>query len=366
MKPLHQLKKTTTLLAIALLLAFGLMRHAKAVVPPPDGGYPNFTTAEGQNALKNLTSGAGNTAVGWYSLFSATTASFNTGVGAGTLALNTGDNNTATGTAALLLNSTGVSNTAVGSTTLLNNNTGTSNTGVGAGALSSNTTGNGNTATGRVALRDNITGLANTATGYLALGSNTIGEGNTAVGSLAGYNITGNGNVCIGAEVRADAGVNDTTWIRNVYDSVAVTRSVYVNQDNKIGTLVSTRRVKDNIEPMDKASETIFALKPVTFRYKREIDRFQAPQFGLVAEDVAKVNPDLVTQDENGEPETVRYDAVNAMLLNEFLKEHQKVGKLEATVLEQQKQIKALTAGFETVSAEIQMIKAAPNVARNN
>jgi hypothetical protein len=98
-----------------------------------------------------------------------------------------------------------------------------------------------------------------------------------------------------------------------------------VNQNNKIGTLASSRRVKDDIKPMNKASETIFALKPVTFRYKREIDRYRAPPFGLIAEDVAQVSPDLVTQDQNGEPYTVRYEAINAMLLNEFLKEHRKV-----------------------------------------
>ena len=130
MNTLIRSKKTTPVFVIAFVLAsIAFPPATQAVVPPPDGGYPNFTTAEGQNALKNITTGAGNTAVGWYSLFSATNASFNTGVGAGTLALNTGDNNTATGTASLLLNTTGVNNTGLGSITLLNNDTGANNTG---------------------------------------------------------------------------------------------------------------------------------------------------------------------------------------------------------------------------------------------
>jgi trimeric autotransporter adhesin len=371
MNRMIQLKQTTPIFLIALVtVSLGLSPTGQAVVPPPDGGYPGFNTAEGQNALFSLTTGAGNTAVGWSSLFSATGGSFNTALGAGALVLNTEDENTATGAGALLSNTTGRVNTANGAFALFNNTEGVSNTASGHHALFSNTSGNANTATGRGALGDNTTGLGNTATGYLALGSDTSGDGNTAVGSLAGYDITGHGNVCIGAEVRGDAGVNDTTWIRNVYDSVAVTRSVYVNQDNKIGTLASTRRVKDNIEPMDKASETIFALKPVRFRYKKEIDRFRAPQFGLVAEDVAKVNPDLVTQDENGEPETVRYDAINAMLLNEFLKENRKMEQLkkdfESKIAEQQTQIEALTVGLQKVSAQIELNKPAPQTVSDN
>jgi hypothetical protein len=382
MNPLLQCKPTILPLLIAGVLAcFGLLPKALAVVPAPDGGYPGFNTAEGQNALFSLATGVANTGVGWYSLWSNTEGSFNTALGAGTLPVNTAEGNTATGAGALLSNTTGehntgsggfalfsnttgVANTADGYEALLANTTGSYNTADGRGALLNNTTGGGNTANGLTALGSNINGGSNTAIGANALSSNTAGDDNTAVGSLAGFNITGSGNVCIGQGVFGDGDVDDTTWIRNVYDSVAVTRTVYVNQDNKIGTLASTRRVKDDIKPMDNVSETILALKPVTFRYKREIDRYRAPQFGLIAEDVAQVNPDLITQDQNGEPYTVRYEAINAMLLNEFLKEHRKVEKLEATVLEQQKQVKALTAGLENVSAEIQMIKAAPNVAR--
>jgi hypothetical protein len=171
----------------------------QAIVPPPDGGYPNFTTAEGTNALLNLTSGAANTGLGWSSLLNVTTGSFNTGVGAGTLVLTTGDSNTATGAAALLLNTTGTQNTAVGTAALLYNDTGNRNTANGAFALMSNTTGNNNTAIGRDALV-----------------KNTIGSGNTAIGHFAGSSIDGNGNVCIGIGVVGEGGVDDSTYISNV------------------------------------------------------------------------------------------------------------------------------------------------------
>jgi len=129
---------------------------------------------------------------------------------------------------------------------------------------------------------------------------------------------------------------NDTTYIRNVYDSVASARAVFVNSDNKIGTIASSRRYKENITPMDKASEALFALKPVTFRYKKEIDRSRALSFGLIAEEVAEISPDLITRDRDGKPETVRYEAVNAMLLNEFLKEHRKVEAQQSKIDEQE------------------------------
>src|SRR5206468_4392268 len=140
---------------------------------------------------------------------------------------------------------------------------------------------------------------------------------------------------------------------------------VIVGTDGKLGTVVSSERFKDEIKPMDKASEAILALKPVTFHYKRELDPESIPQFGLVAEQVEKVNPDLVARDDDGKPYSVRYEAVNAMLLNEFLKEHRKVEDLEATVAQQQKgfeskiarqqkQIAALTAGLQKVSAQVE------------
>ena len=165
--------------------------------------------------------------------------------------------------------------------------------------------------------------------------------------------------------------------IRNIYPSVASGRAVYVNSDNKIGTLASSRRFKEDIKAMDGASEAILALKPVTFRYKKEVDPARALSFGLIAEEVAQVNPDLITRDDKGKPETVRYDAVNAMLLNEFLKEHKKVQALEAavaqerkdseaTAVRQQKQIEALTAVVQKVSAQLELSKSAQQTVLND
>jgi hypothetical protein len=134
---------------------------------------------------------------------------------------------------------------------------------------------------------------------------------------------------------------------------------VVVNSTGKLGVSTSSLRFKDEIKPMDKASDAILALKPVTFRYKKEVDPDGAQQFGLVAEDVAKVNHDLVIRDHGGKPFTVRYDAVNAMLLNEFLKEHQ-------TVQELKKEVATLTAGLQKVTAQLEMSKPAPQVVNND
>ena len=145
----------------------------------------------------------------------------------------------------------------------------------------------------------------------------------------------------------------NTTRIRNIYGSVATTRAVYVNSDNKIGTLSSSRRYKEDIKPMDEASETVFALSPVTFRYKKDIDGSHALSFGLIAEDVAKIDPNLITRDEGGKPQTVRYDAVNAMLLNEFLKEHRKVEEQNYKLQEQEATIAQLKSGMRTLAATV-------------
>jgi hypothetical protein len=181
MNPLIQLKTTPPLLITLALLCFGLLPRAQAVVPPPDGGYPGFNTAEGQNALFSLTTGFANTALGSYALFANTTGAQNTAVGAGALDLNTvGNNNTAVGIAALLLNTTGADNTAVGTAALENNTAGR------------------NTANGTFALFTNTEGGSNTAIGDRALVSNTSGNNNTALGANAGFNTTGNNNIDIG------------------------------------------------------------------------------------------------------------------------------------------------------------------------
>jgi hypothetical protein len=139
---------------------------------------------------------------------------------------------------------------------------------------------------------------------------------------------------------------------------------VYIDSDGQLGTNPSSARFKQDIHSMDQASEAILALKPVTFHYKHDANN--TSQFGLIAEEVAEVNPDLVVRDKNGEIYTVRYDAVNAMLLNEFLKEHRTVRQLKATVAQQQKQIEALTAGLQKVSARLEASKAAPQTVLNS
>ncbi len=356
----------SVLTSITLVWLATAIPNMQAVVPAPDGGYPNLTTAEGQNALLHLTTGVANTAVGWLSLESVTTGSANTGLGAGTLVLNTGDDNTATGAAALLSNTTGPQNTANGAFALFNNIDGGDNTANGASALFSNTGGDDNTAIGNSALYSNTIGFQNTAVGAFSLHNNVSGSENTALGDNAGHVITGTGNVCIGSGLGGVDGVDNTTWIRNVYDSVASARAVYVNADNKIGTLSSSRRYKDEIRPMAQASEAILSLRPVSFRYKKEVDRTRSLSFGLIAEEVAQVDPDLVTPDRHGKPETVRYEAVNAMLLNEFLKEHRKVQELEKGMATLTAQFKEQAAQIQKVSALLEMNNAAPRMTASN
>jgi Chaperone of endosialidase len=427
------------------LLSYSLLTSAEAVSPPPDGGYANGNTAEGDSALLNLTTGLYNTAIGLFSLRNNTTGSFNTGVGAGTLLTNTGventavgagallsnttgRDNTATGESALFFNTTGRENTANGANALLNNTTGNNNTATGFQALASNTTGGANTANGLQALANNTTGGHNTANGYQALRSNTIGSDNiatgfealranttgsgntgngatalrnnatgndnTAVGNGALFNntigdntavgaralslnttgaentalgvdagrdqTTGSGNVYIGRSMVGVAGESNKTYIRNInftgLDGAAVTVDV---STGLLGHATSSRRYKEEIQPMDQSSEALYQLNPVTFRYKKEINRTQAVSFGLIAEEVAEVNPDLILRDTAGRPETVRYDAVNAMLLNEFLKEHRHVQEQDAIIARQQKQIEALTAGLEKVTAHVEASKPA-------
>jgi hypothetical protein len=342
---------------------------ARAVSPPPDGGYPGGNTAEGQAALLSLTTGGFNTAVGFLSLRSNTTGPLNTAVGAGTLLANTANENTATGAGALLSNTSGDENTADGAFALFSNAFGNNNTATGFEALQ-NTTGNFNTATGNAALIGNTTGAENTAMGDTALASLSTGSFNTALGAEAGGNVTtANHVICIGQI--SGANVDNSCFIgniRGVTTQNADAVPVLIDSNNQLGTASSSRRFKKEIKPMDSASESILALKPVTFHYKS--DNTGTPQFGLVAEEVAEVNPNLVVRDKNGEIYTVRYDVVNAMLLNEFLKEHRKVQELDkdlrSTIAQQQKQIEALTAALQRVSAQLATSKPAPQVAENN
>jgi len=311
------------------------------------------------------TTGRHLTGIGAAALRNNTTASFNTAIGADALRENTtGEDNTAIGAEALSSNTTGSNNTATGRSALYSNTTGNLNTANGLSALRSNTTGNGNTAEGGDALVSNTTGGGNTAIGEGALSSNTIGNVNIAVGAFAGHaRTTGNNNIDIGNTSAAAAESNTirignflhtTTYIAGILGNgpfgCGVTIDAVTGQLG-VGGCISSERFKKDIDSMDNASEAIFSLKPVTFHYKN--DKTNVPQFGLIAEEVAKVDPALIAVDKEGKPYSVRYDAVNAMLLNEFLKEHLKNEEQEATIASLQKQIEALTTGLQKVSAQL-------------
>lgn len=381
----HSLWRCATILIPFLLMCVALSPYAKGVTPAPDGGYPGFNTAEGDSALQSLTSGGSNTALGFDALFSNTMGSNNTATGVAALGSNiTGSDNTANGFGALLLNTTGVSNTAIGFEALFFNSsgfenaatglralfantTGFHNTADGFSALSRNTTGNHNTADGDDALGNNTTGNFNTTDGAHSLENNAIGSNNTALGFGAGDNVTTASNViCIGSRV-AGANVSNSCYIGSVFGQTSSGgAAVFINSDGKLGTSTSSRRFKEQIEPMEQTSKTLFALKPVTFRYKKEIDPAGTQQFGLVAEEVEKVNPDLVVRDQDGKPYSVRYEAVNAMLLNEFLKEHRTVEELQRQIVALSALVEDQRRQIEKVSALINASKPVPQIALNN
>jgi trimeric autotransporter adhesin len=366
----------------------------------------SFNTGVGTTALAG-NSADGNTGVGAAALFTPNTGAGNTAVGAQALFSNTGDAmdppdgrlNTAVGLAALFSNTTGNGNTAIGAggppptptpaardnrallsvrpfgqqsagpAALASNTTGDSNTAVGgapgiaAAALGSNTTGVFNTAVGAAtltsngALGGNTTGSANTAIGTNALQTNTTGSSNIAVGRNAGQSLTtGDNNIDIGNDGVPDeantirigtSGTQTATFIAGISGTAVVGDPVVVDANGQLGTAISSARFKKDITPMEKTSEAILGLKPVSFHYKS--DSKGTPQFGLIAEEVAQVNPDLVVHDRNGQIYSVRYEAVNAMLLNEFLKEHR-------TVQEQQKEIDALNAELKEQRTLIQKV----------
>jgi Chaperone of endosialidase len=312
-----KIKPRSILLRLVFLCVTALGPKAQAVVPPPDGGYPGGNTAEGQAALLSLTIGTFNTAVGWLSLRSLTHANFNTAIGAGTLVLNIGAQNTATGAAALLNNVTGHDNTANGAGALLNNTSGDSNIALGSSAGSLLTTGNFNIDIGNPGIADESS--------TIRIGSNL--QTRTFIAGIHGV----------------------TTGINNAIP-------VLIDSLGQLGTVSSSRRFKTEIKPMDKASEAILALRPVTFHYKS--DNTNRPEFGLIAEEVAEVNPDLVVRDENGNIYTVRYHAVNAMLLNEFLKEHREGQEEKAIIAQLKSEMKVLAATVKEQAAQLQRVSA--------
>jgi trimeric autotransporter adhesin len=347
-----QFRTTILTFLIAFMLScFGLSPKVLAVLPAPDGGYPGANTAEGDFALFSLTTGASNTAIGFGALGSNTT----------------GSQNTATGVFALVSNTTGFQNAATGVQALFSNTTGFHNAAAGFQALLANTTGNHNTADGDNALVHDTTGSLNTAIGGHALDHNITGSSNVALGFQAGFNITGSGNVCIGQNIFGNAGESNVTRIRNIGSTVQANGVfVTVGAGGKLGFQASSRRYKDDIKPMDKASEALFSLKPVSFRYKQEIDPARSPDFGLIAEDVAIVNPDLVARDEEGKIVTVRYQAINAMLLNEFLKEHRTVQELKKEVAALMATVKEQASQIQKVNERLEMSRPVPQTVLNN
>ena len=416
--------------ALALVLACCALPPASRALlppPPPDGGYPGRNTAEGDGSLFSLTFGISNTALGFNALHNNTEGVYNTATGAGALFSNrTGGGNTAIGFNALFSNTLRDGNTAIGFNALFSNTLGQADTAIGFNALFSNTDGRSNTATGDSALQNNITGSFNTATGARALLFNTSGFNNTAIGVRALTSATANGNTATGANalLNDNTGANNTangaralfnnttgsrnialgfnaganlttgdsnidignaggtgdagtirigvqgtqtrTFVAGISGSPITGTSVVVNGLGRLGTVASSQRFKDDIKPIDKASEAILALNPVTFHYKKEIDPDGIPQFGLVAEQVEKVNPDLVVRDAEGKVSTVRYEAVNAMLLNEFLKEHRAVQEQQKEIDTLKGELKEQRALIQKVNDKVELDKTAPQTVLNN
>ena len=389
------------LLLIPLTLVFfALSPQARAACQ--DACLTNNNTVQGDNALLNLTTGTDNTALGFNTLLSNTSGYHNTGIGSQALTSNTagvdnvaigwqtlfstedGNSNVAIGYQALYQNISGNSNIAIGNLAL-NANTGSANIAIGSFTGENNTTGTTNTAVGFNTMRLNTTGIGNCAFGNDALNSNSQGSNNTAIGVGALLETLGSNNVGLGylagqyigigsdnIEIGNDGLPSDSkairigtkqvhrrTFIAGINGATVPTGvPVIVDANGHLGTTTSSVRFKEAVKPMDKASEAILALKPVAFRYKHELDAKGIPQFGLVAEEVEKISPDLVARDDEGKPFTVRYEAVNAMLLNEFLKEHRKVEQLE-------KQVATLAAGLQKVSAQIEVNKPTPQIVQN-
>jgi hypothetical protein len=351
-------------------------------------GEGTQNTATGAGALLSNSTGFGNTANGAFALFSNDVGNGNTAIGYQALNHNTGYVNTATGYEALFSNTTGVhntangalalfsntgsDNTAVGHAALNHNGDGIQNTATGASALSNNSGGNFNTAIGYEALASNDTGDTNTAVGVNALGGNISGGANTALGYGAGANVTTGGfNVYIGTDV---GGVPDEvghTYISNIRSTVqpAVNGSDYVTirlSDGLLGHTSSSQRYKKDIQPMANASETLYRLKPVTYRYKKDIDPSQTVDYGLVAEEVAKADPKLAIRDHDGHIEGVRYSAIYNMLLNEFLKEHCKVQELEKRMAAMRAQLNEQATQIRKVTANVEMNNSTRKVALSN
>jgi trimeric autotransporter adhesin len=356
--------RNTILIAILSALAyFAFLPGGRA-----DDPVTLSNTADGDLALAGLTTGIYNSAFGFYALLSNADANFNTGIGAGVLLLNTASENTAVGAGALFSNVDGSDNNAVGAFALFNNISGSFNNAHGRDALL-NSTGDQNNAMGDDAMFFNTTGSFNTAIGDDALDNNVDGNSNVAIGDEAGTGLGPSVNNCIaiGAPGAGPFAVLDNTcFIGSIFgepvSDPGTQTAVFVDQFNVVGIFNSSQRYKHDIQPMDKASETLYRLKPVTFKFNS--DWKGTTQYGLIAEEVAEVDPQLVSR-KNGEIVTVHYEQINSMLLNEFLKEHKKVeeqqatiAELKVTVAQQHKGMEVLTAQLKEQAAQIQKVSA--------
>lgn len=318
-------------------------------------------TASGSGALQYNSTGIDNSATGFDSLNTNTTGNQNTASGSRALYSNTqGTNNTATGTDALGSNTIGNYNTASGVASMYFNTSGLDNTATGYAALYRNTTGSYNTADGLDALYNSTTGNYNTAVGHEAMFNNDSGYRNVALGFQAGYAVTGSDNITIGAQNMGKATENGVTRIGNksyqakafiagisgVKTGLATAKTVFIDANGQLGTIKSSRIYKEDIHPMGSVSERLLDLRPVTFRYKEPYDDGSKPvEFGLIAEDVAQVFPELVVNDAEGKPETVRYDLIATLMLNEFEKEHAELAELK-------KQVAGMAAIIELLERE--------------
>jgi hypothetical protein len=340
-------KRSTTLLAILTVLAcFIILPGAPAVTPPPDGCFPNFTTAEGCDALGSLTTGAGNTGLGWRALFTDSTGNFNTGVGAGALLLNTADSNTAVGAAALLLNTSGTQNTAVGTDALAFNDSGSSNTATGYFALMNNTTGGSNTAIGWEALTANTNGVNNVALGTLPLASNTTGNDNTAIGNLALLiSVSTSNHVAVGRLAGSGITIANNNIIIGHHNGV---HSRFGEED---GVCYIDNIYGANVDDANPLGSALMV--------------FVDPDGRLGTMPVAAGGNPGESSPKGAAPQAVPDAAQEAML-------NLKVQNLRATVSQQQQQIETLTAQLkentaliQKANAHLEMYKPAPKVVAN-
>lgn len=365
------------LMTIVLLLGcLEVSPITQAVSPPPDGGYGGNNTAEGTEALFNLSTGVWNSAVGYRALYRDATGIRNTAVGFEALYNNNG-----------AFNVNGLDNVAVGAKAMFSNTTGSRNIAIGTLALYANTTGSNN-----IAIGDRALWQLNGANGVTAIGDSFYSDfNNVEIGRrpdcdsdisenavIHAHNIfigdpgdfTGSPESCITHSGTQTVHIvvdefSGTVFVDAVSNHPIAGSQVVINASGQLGVAPSSKRFKNNIKPMEQSSESIFALKPVTFRYKAEIDRNNIPQFGLVAEDVDKVSPDLVVRDKEGKPYSVRYEAVNAMLLNEFLKEHDKVEELQSTVAQLIGHLKEQDSKIQKISNDLEISRRGSGMVAN-